>query len=238
MKTLRQILRPYRSTVLKVLKVYGAVTGPYARLRLNTGLSPMSYLWGTDRGLPIHRYYLEQFLEENSDVIRGRCLEFLDDSYTVRFGREKVAKRDVLHIDDTNPNATIIADLTKPNNIQGDQFDCIICTHVLHVIFELDKVVAEFYRILKLGGVLLVGVPHISMCGRGYNEFWRFTPDGLLRLLSNHFGRENVRTRGYGNSLTAAGEIRGLVAFEFRKSELDYCDERFSVEVCGRAVKR
>jgi len=242
MKTLRQILRPYlrpyRSTVLKILKVYGTLTAPYARLRLNTGVSPMSYLWGSDRGLPIHQYYLEQFLEENSGSICGHCLEFLDDSYTVRFGRGKVEKRDILHIDSTNPNATIVADLTKPNSIQDNLFDCIICTHVLHVIFELDKTVSELYRILKPGGVLLVGVPHISMFGKGFHELWRFTPEGLHNVLAQHFGRENVITKGYGNSLTAAGEIRGLVAYEFSKRELDYCDERFAVEVCGRAAKR
>ena len=242
MKTLRLILRPYvrpyRSTVLKILKVYGALTAPYARLRLNAGISPMSYLWGSDRGLPIHQYYLEQFLEENSGSIRGRCLEFLDDNYTVRYGRDKVEKKDILHIDTANPNATIVADLTKPNSIQDNLFDCIICTHVLHVIFELDKVVSELYRILKLGGVLLVGVPHISMCGKGVHELWRFTPEGLHQILAQHFGQDYVTTKGCGNSLTAAGEIRGLVAHEFTKKELDYCDERFALEVCGRAVKR
>jgi hypothetical protein len=46
-----------------------------------------------------------------------------------------------------------------------------------------------------------------------------------------------VSVQGYGNSLTAAGEIRGLVAEEFTREEIDHQDERFPVEVCGRAVR-
>ena len=46
----------------------------------------MSYLWGFDRGVPIHRHYVEQFLREFASDIRGHSLEFQDDSYTSRFG--------------------------------------------------------------------------------------------------------------------------------------------------------
>jgi hypothetical protein len=43
--------------------------------------------------------------------------------------------------------------------------------------------------------------------------------------------------RAYGNSLTAIGELRGLVASEFDRSSLDYNDPRFAVEICARAYK-
>jgi glycosyltransferase involved in cell wall biosynthesis len=208
-----------------------------SRARLAIGVQPLSCLWGFDRGLPVHRYYLEQFLQEFARDIRGHCLEFQNPGYTPRFGGSAVEKLDILHIDDSNPLATIVADLAKPNDIPNDVFDCIVCTHVLHVIFELDNVVAELHRILKPGGILLVGVPHISMCDPGYHEIWRFTPEGLGAVLGKAFGGENVTVRAYGNSLTAAGEIRGLVASEFSQATLDYYDPRFAVEVCARACK-
>jgi SAM-dependent methyltransferase len=208
-----------------------------ARVRLTLGVEPLSYVWGSDRGFPIYRYYLEQFLQQFSGDIRGHCLEFQNPAYTPRFGGAAVKKLDILHVDDSNPLATIVADLTKPNNIRSDRFDCIICTHVLHMIFELDKAVSELYRILRPGGVLLVAVPQVSMCDPGFHEIWRFTPEGLAVVLSKVFGEKNVLVRAYGNSLTAAGEIRGLVAPEFSKSTLDYHDPRFAVEVCARACK-
>lgn len=208
-----------------------------ARIRFGIGVRPLSLLWGSDRGVPIHRYYLGQFLREFHADVRGHCLDFQQDTYATRFGSGTVTKLDILHIDDSNPLATIVADLTKPNDIPDNQFDCIICTHVLHIIGELDKAVAELYRILQPGGVLLVAVPHVSMCDPGFHEMWRFTPEGLTFVLAKAFGAENVILRAYGNSLTAAGEIRGLVASEFRNSTLNYHDARFAVEVCARANK-
>ena len=46
-----------------------------------------------------------------------------------------------------------------------------------------------------------------------------------------------MTVRAYGNSLTAAGEIRGLVEDEFSRATLREHDPAFAVEVCGRAVK-
>jgi SAM-dependent methyltransferase len=209
-----------------------------ARIRLTAGIQPLSVFWGHERGLPICRYYLEQFLRDYASDIRGACLEFADDWYTSRFGCAAVKRIDILHIDGTNPRATIVADLTKPNSIPGEQFDCIICTFVLHVIGELDKAIADLHRILRKDGVLLVAVPHISMCDSQYHELWRFTPEGLSRILGQRFGADSVTVRAYGNSLTAAGQIRGLVPDEFSPAELDYHDERFAVTVCARAVRR
>lgn len=139
--------------------------------------------------------------------------------------------------EDGNPLATLVADLTKPNNIPSNQFDCIICTHVLHIIADIDKAVSEMYRILKPGGVLLTAVPHVSMCDPGFHELWRFTPEGLASVLAKAFGTGNVTMRAYGNSLTAAGETRGLITREFSKAALAYHDPRFAVEVCARAYR-
>jgi len=209
-----------------------------ARIRLGVGVAPLSELWGADRGVAICRYYLEQFVGECAADIRGHCLEFHDDTYTKIFGGSAVSRSDILHIDGSNPKATLVADLTKANDLHSNVFDCIICTHVLHVIADLHKVVEELHRILKPGGVLLVGVPHVSMCDPQWHELWRFTAEGLQTVLAGVFGPEHVSVKAYGNSLTAAGQIRGLAAHEFTQAERDFHDARFAVEICARAVKR
>ncbi len=208
-----------------------------SRARLTVGLSPLSDRWGYDRGLPLHQYYVEQFLREHSADIRGRCLEFQDDSYTSRFAGGVITKLDLLHVDDSNPRATIVGDLTGENDFPSDAFDCIICTHVLHVIYEFDRAIAELHRMLKPGGVLLVAVPKVSMCEPDEGELWRFTAEGLRQVLAKHFGNDNTTIQAYGNSLTSAGYLRGLVTSEFQQRELDYTDLRFATEICGRAVK-
>ncbi len=228
----------FRSLARPLLKARRGLTAVRARIRLGIGLRPLSVFWGHDRGLPICRYYTEQFLQDHAADIRGHCLEFGSDWYTTRFGKSAVDKVDLLHIDDSNPLATVVADLTKPNDIPSDRFDCIICTFVLHVIVQVERAVSELHRVLKPGGILLVAAPHISMCGQQYHELWRFTPEGLHVLLGGVFGPRNVGIRAYGNSLTAAGQIRGLVHDEFSRAELDHHDSRFAVTICARAVKR
>ena len=208
-----------------------------ARASVLSGVQPLSYAWGTDRGLPAHRKYLEDFLVACSGDVKGHCLEFQEPRYTHRLGGAKVAKLDILHVDDSNPIATIVADITKPNAIAANQFDCIICTHVLHVIYEVELAVKELHRMLKPGGVLLAAVPHISMSDPQYGELWRFTPEGLSRVCETCFDRNGIDVRAYGNSLIAAGELRGLVSAEFTEEELAAHDPWFPVEVCVRAIK-
>ena len=58
----------------------------------------------------------------------------------------------------------------------------------------------------------------------------------MSSLLTPVFG-PGVVVRAYGNSLTAAGEIRGLICEEFSEAQLQRHDPRFAVEVCARAIK-
>jgi SAM-dependent methyltransferase len=236
-RPVRRIL-PYSGLKSATKRIRRTATRLWARWRLANGITPLSYVWGTDRGLPVHRYYVKKFLNEFHSDIQGHCLEFQDPQYVPQFGFSAVSRLDILHIDDSNPKATLVADLTRPNDLPSNRFDCIVCTHVLHVIFDVRRAVSELHRLLKPGGVLLVAVPHISMCGTQYHEVWRFTPEGLFLVLAEWFGGRAVTVRAYGNSLTAAGELRGVIAGEFNKSELETHDDQFAVEVCGRAIKQ
>lgn len=209
----------------------------FARARLGLGLRPLSERWGSDRGVAVHRAYITRFLEQHAADVRGHVLEFNDPGYTREIGGARVTKSDVLHIDHTNPQATLVADLTRPNDLPSDHFDCIIATHVLHIVFEKEAMIRELFRVLKPGGALLVAVPTISMIGPEFPELWRFTPLGLERLLTTAFAPPRVEVRGFGNSLAAAAEIRGVVSGELSEHELWSVDTRFTVEVCARATK-
>ncbi len=208
-----------------------------ARSRLAYGVLPLSEAFGEDRGVPITRHYVGQFLAEHTADVRGRCLEFEGADYTRRYGGAAVEHSDVLHLDASNPAATIVADLTAENDIPSERYDCIIATFVLHEIFDLDAAVRELHRILKPGGTLLIAVPHVTMCEPKYNELWRFTVQGITELLAETFGADGTTIRAYGNSLTAAGQIRGLVAHEFSDRELEVHDPRFAVVICARVTK-
>jgi SAM-dependent methyltransferase len=203
---------------------------------MGVGVSPLSERWG-QRGRVVHRYYIEQFLAANASHVRGQCLEFQEDTYTTKYGGRRVTSMDILHQTPDNPRATIVADLTKPNSLASGQFDCIICTQVLHLVDRPEPMVDELARILRPGGVLLVAVPNITVDFGHWTEYRRYTPLGLEQLLTDAFGPGAVETRGYGNSLVAAGELRGLAVRDFMRSELDHHDPRFGLVTCAIARK-
>jgi SAM-dependent methyltransferase len=199
------------------------------------GVQPLADRWA-QRGKMVHRYYVEDFLRRHRGDIRGHVLEFQEDSYATRFGEDRVTRLDIL---DREPRlrTTLVADLTTDNAVPSDSFDCIICTYVLHLIFEKDRAIAELHRILKPGGTLLVAVPGITVHFPQFAELWRFTEIGLRASLAKHFGEAGVAVEGCGNSLVAAGELRGLALADFTRPELEHRDPRFAVVVCARAVK-
>lgn len=53
----------------------------------SVGEGQVSDRHGYDRGTPIERYYIERFLSEHAQRIRGSVLEVKDARYTRRFGR-------------------------------------------------------------------------------------------------------------------------------------------------------
>ena len=55
-------------------------------------VTPVSTKFGLDRGRAIDRYYIEGFLADSAEHIRGRCLELGDAYYTNTLGGERVTQ--------------------------------------------------------------------------------------------------------------------------------------------------
>lgn len=204
-------------------------------------LSPFSRVFGLDRGQPIDRYYIEQFLHKYCLEIRGNVLEVGDSYYTNKFGGERVSHGDVLHVVPGNPQATIVGDFATGQNIPHEAFDCIILTQVLLCIYEVKVAVANLYTALKVGGVVLATVPGICQIGRydmeRWGDYWRFTNLSAQRLFEEVFPKEHVRVENYGNVLAATAYLYGVSAGELTQPELDYSDPDYQVLITIRAVK-
>jgi SAM-dependent methyltransferase len=200
--------------------------------------TPLSSDWGQDRGTPIDRYYIDRFLAEHLNDIRGSVLEIKDGRYTERFG-VNVTRRDVLDVDRNNAAATIYADLAAAHTISSCQFDCFIVTQTFQYIYDLRAALSHAYRILRGGGVLLVTVPSISRmdCEFEAIDYWRFTVSSCRVMFQGVFGDDQVSIRAYGNVLAGTAFWNGMAAEELRPHELDTQDERFPVTIGVRAVK-
>jgi SAM-dependent methyltransferase len=200
--------------------------------------TPLSDHYGRDRGTPVDRYYIEQFLEAERTAIRGRVLEVLNREYTERFGM-CVVSSDVLDIDGSNPHATIISDLAAADSVATASFDCFILTQTLQYIYDLKAAVRHAHRILAPGGTLLTTVPVVSRIDRLQleSEFWRLTAAACARLFGDVFGGSNVSVRARGNVLAAAAFLVGMSAEELSRRQLERDDRFFPVVVTVRATK-
>jgi SAM-dependent methyltransferase len=203
-------------------------------------LRPIGRNFGFERGRPVDRYYIENFLARQAEDIRGRVLEIANASYTRRYGGSRVEISDVLDVAEDNPQATILADLTHADHVPPDAFDCVILTQTLHLIYDVRPAIRTLHRILKPGGVLLATFPGISQIGcRGCSDHWcwSFTQLSARRLFEEAFPAQNVELEAYGNVLAAISFLHGLVVEELRQEELDYHDPDYEVLITLRAVK-
>jgi glycosyltransferase involved in cell wall biosynthesis len=204
-------------------------------------IQPLGRRFGYDRGQPVDRYYIERFLAARAADVRGRVLEVKDDRYTRRFGGERVSRSDVLHLVAGNPKATIVADLTKPDTLPADTFDCAIITQVLPFIRDPQAAVQTLQRIVAPGGAVLATVPGISQIDRHemerWGDYWRFTSLSARLLFESAFGAEHVTVEAHGNVLAATALLYGLAREELTDAELQARDPDYEVIIAIRAVK-
>jgi len=204
-------------------------------------LTPISRDDGYDRGAPIDRYYIEGFLEQHSQDIRGHVLEIAENTYTRRFGGSRVTQSDVLHAAPGNPNATIVADLAKADQISSNTFDCIICTQTLQVIPDVEAAVRTLHRILRPGGILLATFSGIGKIYRDrqhpWGDHWRLTTLSARWLFAKVFPIDCLEVTANGNVLVAVASLHGLAVEELSRTELDFVDPDYELLVTVRAAK-
>lgn len=206
-------------------------------------VTPISGAFGLERGLPVDRYYIQRFLAAHADRIAGRVLEIGDDRYTRRFGGDRVTRSDILHVRAGNPKATIVADLTRADHLPAGQFDCIICTQTIQMIYDVHSALRHLRRLLAPGGALLVTTAGIARIGRRegvdpWGEYWHFTSQSAHRLFGEVFPFDEVEVMVYGNVLTAVAFLHGLAAEELQPEELDYRDPDYELIIGISAVRR
>ncbi len=204
-------------------------------------LTPFSRHFGFDRGGPVDRYYIENFLAQNASDIQGRVLEIKDAYYTERYGQERVTQSDILDIDKDNPLATIIEDLATAHNIPSDTYDCVILTQTLLLIYDVKAAMAHTHRILKPGGIMLATVPGIVQMdykALGDTWYWSFTAASCNKLCKEFFADHQVEVTYHGNVLASAAQLFGVSAKELRKEELDHLDPDYQMLITMRAVKK
>ena len=200
---------------------------PRRRYIASLSVRPISVKHGFDRGLPVDRFYIERFLKDNKQHIRGACLEVVDNTYTMKFGEDRVTKSDAIDIFKTRV-ATIHGDLRNLSGLIPDNtYDTVILTQTLHVIDEYEQAIKECHRILKPGGNILVTVPTISPAWHLSVNMWRFSPRSAQYVFAKHFDFSKIKVIPLGNGISTemfwlGMAVEDMTTEELQKDDLGY----------------
>ena len=202
---------------------------------------PLSKKFGYDRGGPVDRYYIERFLEQEAEWIRGSVMEIQENEYTMKYGRNKVTRSEILDVNRNNTNATIIADLSNAPELPDNSFDCLIITQTLQLIYDFKNALRTCRRLLKPKGTLLLTVPGITPIDSkrlGHTWYWSFTHASMKRIMEETFRDDSVEIHSFGNVLSATAFLYGMGRSELTTQQLDVNDPNLQVIITVKAVRK
>lgn len=218
----------------------------FGRIKKQAILSPrpVSAVFGLDRGTPIDRAYIEQFLGKYAADVRGDVLEVGGTDYGKKFGAADARLKAFVYNaseNDLPSTEKVTGDLTKHDGLPPGVADCFICTQTFNFIFDLQAALEGARHLLRPGGVLLATVaclaPVSAYDAERWGDFWRLTPQGCERLFSAVFGK-NVTIEPFGNSAAAALFMKGYAVEDLPGSfDLLSNDPLFPVIVGIRAAR-
>jgi SAM-dependent methyltransferase len=190
--------------------------------------APFSATYGFDRGTPIDRYYLNQFLARHRDRITGAVLEVQTDGYTERFGTG-VTRADTFDIVPSF-NPTYLCDFAHCDAvIPSGAYDCLLLPNTLPHLRELDRALAQAARVVRPGGTVLASAAGLLPLTGDVPEYWRLSPDGWRETLSAAWPGAAIDVAGHGNCLAAIAAQLGLAVEELTPAELEVQDPRYPV---------
>jgi len=88
--------------------------------------------------------------------------------------------------------------------IKDEVVDVVLCTEVIEHVYEFHQVLQEINRVLKKGGWLILTTPFSWGLHYEPNDYWRFTPYSLRRLLEER-GFEVVKQVKIGGLFSLFG---------------------------------
>ena len=95
-------------------------------------------------------------------------------------------------------------DLCAPTT--HDQYDVVIADNVLEHVADPVTAVRTLHALCRPGGLVIIVTPFLYLVHESPGDYWRFTPDGLARLIE-HAGFEDVTVESWGNRSAAVGHL-------------------------------
>lgn len=201
---------------------------------------PVSAQFGTERGTPIDRFYIETFLNANKQFIHGTVLEIEDNSYTKAYGSHDAVSM-VMDVSSQLPGVDFLANLETGEGIREKLADCFICTQTLMYLYDTKAVAENIYRLLKPGGVVLLTCNGISQnsrrCMDHYGCTFNYNMDAFKKMFDEPGKFEILSMGSYGNVKTVCAHLSGLCQEDLREEDFNVNDKYYPLIVYA-AVRR
>lgn len=220
----------------------------YYRFRNRGELKPsmlkapaVSRLFGLDRGTPVDRFFIEEFLRHHSISFQGDGLEIGEIRYLNQFNKNLKSAKSIVLDSPKTPNE-IYGDLTLHHSLPSEVADIFVCTQTLNFIYNIDDAILGIHKVLKQNGVALITVASICQISRydaiRWGDFWRFMPQSIFRLFTDKFGQDYVEMSVYGNLYAAHVLLHGFALEECDKNKLLDLDDDYPVIIGLKVTKR
>ncbi|MEA3018960.1 MAG: hypothetical protein QOI47_484, partial [Actinomycetota bacterium] len=154
--------------------------------------------------------------------------------------RGQIQTLDIIDIDASNQQATIVGDLCDPTTLADHgPYDCVLAPQTLQYVDDPQRAVANMYAALDEGGILLLTVPAITRLDPDLAtvDRWRWTELGITDLVQRMVPDADTQVDGHGNPVVALAFLMGIATEELRSSELDHFDQNFPIVVTAAIIK-
>jgi Methyltransferase domain len=195
---------------------------------------PVCQRFGFSRGTPIDRYYLDRFLDEVREEVRGDVVEIGGKSSNREvYGFGGVASYRGF---DVRPRrgVELVGRAEDLMALPELSFDTIVAFNVLEHCAAPWVVVENMRRWLRTGGKVLCMVPNIQRVHRMPDDYWRPLPAAFEQMFAD-WSRRKLRV--YGNFIATIAALAGIASEELEPAELDAEHPDYPVSTCIVATK-
>ena len=107
-------------------------------------------------------------------------------------------------------------DLLNPGQI-ASQYDVVLCEQVLEHVQDPFQATRTLYDLIVPGGVLIVSTPFLIRLHGMPDDYWRFTPSGMMILLKKA-GFESIKVNTWGNKRAVKNNLNNWQHYRFYHS--------------------
>lgn len=203
----------------RIFNVYGMMSIYYYRRKQFEIFNPSVLGMLTDPNY-FSRKDLYKTIQDNSRYISGKVLDFGCGTrpYQTLFQVEEYIGVEI-DIENGEKEKGIIYYDGKNIPFQNETFDSMISSEVFEHVINIDEIVKELNRVLKVGGNALITVPFVYPRHCWPNDYRRYTYEGIKNLLVDN-GFEIIKCESNTGYVESVAELINNYVFENIKNKV------------------